>query len=599
MSPLGIIKTCIALAVVVFAVYIPLRFSDFVSFDDLNYITLNPYIKGGLTLKNIQWAFKSTYFANWHPATWLSHMADISLYGLRPMGHHMTSVFIHAINAVILFLLLMLMTGKYGQSAAAAAVFAVHPFAVESVAWVSERKNVLSTFFWLLTIVVYVYYTRRPAIARYAAALFLFVLSLMSKPMSVTLPFTLLLVDYWPLGRFQTGQRSVLKIIVEKVPFFVLSLASGIVTILVQQKEGALVTLARLPMSSRLSNAIMSYWGYLYKTLFPIGFAVFYPHADVFSDKEAIVKGLVLLVITVAAFLLRKRAPYLLMGWVWYIVTLLPVIQVIQIGGASMADRYAYVPLTGIYIVICFGIGALIAGYPGVIRITGVIYAAVLIGLAALTWQQAKVWRNSGTLFKHAALVTKGNYVAYNEYGMYLVNEGRLDDAIEEFHKGLEAAPDNTLLNFNMWEALNSRGLKEEAEKYFLKAIPRGADNAAEPSLFKARGIELMKAKNYDKAIQYLLKALQVQPGDAALYNYLGLIFGAQKKYEAALEILSNGLKASPSSPASWELYFHRGLILKEMGKEAEAMENFKDSLRLNPDSPVVRSMINPEQGRR
>lgn len=589
--------TVIVLAAAVFAVYMPLRLSDFVSFDDINYITLNPYIKGGLTLKNIQWSFKSTYFANWHPVTWLSHMADISLYGLRPMGHHMTSVFFHAVNAVILFLLLLLMTGKYGQSAAVAALFAVHPFAVESVAWVSERKNVLSTFFWLLTIVVYVYYTRRPAIAKYTAALLLFALSLMSKPMAVTLPITLLLVDYWPLGRVQSGQSSVLKIIVEKVPFFVLSLASGIVTILVQEKEGAIVTLESLPMSSRLLNAIMSYWGYLHKTLLPVGFAVFYPHGDV-SEKEAVLKGLVLLLITVAAFLLRKRAPYLLMGWLWYIITLLPVIQVVQVGGASMADRYAYVPLTGIYIAVCFGIGALIADNPGVIRITGVIYAAVLIGLAALTWQQAKVWRNSGTLFKHATLVTTGNYVAYNEYGMYLVKEGRLDDAIKEFYKGIEAAPDNTLLNFNMWEALNTRGFKVEAEKYFLKAIPRGTDNAAEPSLFKARGIELMKAKNYDKAAQYLLKALQITPGDAALYNYLGLLFGAQKKYEAALEILSNGLKAAPSSPASWELYFHRGLILKDMGKEAEALENFKESLRLNPDSPIVRGMVNPESRR-
>ncbi|MBF0554624.1 MAG: tetratricopeptide repeat protein [Nitrospirae bacterium] len=583
--------TAIFFVAAVFAVYIPLYSSGFVSFDDLNYVVLNAYIKEGLTLKNIMWSFKSTYFANWHPVTWLSHMADISLYGLKPMGHHLTSVLFHAGNTVILYLLLLLMTGKYGQSAAVAAVFAAHPFAVESVAWVSERKNVLSTFFWFLTIVVYVYYTRRPTVIKYAAALALFALSLMSKPMAVTLPLTLLLIDYWPLGRFQPRQRPVLKIIIEKLPFFAFSIAGGIVTILVQQKEGAIVPLESLSISGRLINAVMSYWGYIEKTLHPVGFAVFYPHMDVFSESEVVLKGLFLIGITVAVFLLRKRAPYFLMGWLWYIVTLVPVIQVIQVGGASMADRYAYVPLIGIYIMVCFGLGGFIEGRPGVQKITGVIFAAVLIGLAVLTWRQAGVWSNSGTLFKHAADVTKGNYVAYNEYGMYLEGEGRLDDAIREFSKGIEAAPDNTLLNFNMWEALNTKGLKEEADKYYLKALPNGNDNTGEPSLFKSRGVELMRAKKYDKAVQYLLKALQAAPNDADIYNYLGLSLGAQKKYKEALEVFANGLKANPSS---WELYFHMGLILKEMGREDEAAASFQNSLRLNPNAPIVRGMLNP-----
>ncbi|KWT90148.1 tetratricopeptide repeat protein [Candidatus Magnetominusculus xianensis] len=586
--------TAIFLAAAVFIVYIPLNTSDFVSFDDPNYITINSYIKSGLTLNNIMWSFKSTYFANWHPVTWISHMVDITLYDMKPMGHHLSSVCFHAGNTVLLYLLLLLMTGKYGQSAAAAVLFAFHPFAVESVAWVSERKNVLSTFFWLLTIVVYVYYTRRPALIKYAAALMIFALSLMSKPMAVTLPLTLLLVDHWPLGRFQSGQRSVIKVavkvIVEKIPFFILSLASGIVTILVQQKEGAIVTLESLPFSHRLMNAIMSYWGYLEKTIVPAGFAVFYPHGDVVSG--AVTKGLCLLLITVTAFLLRKRAPYLLMGWLWYMLTLVPVIQLIQVGGAAMADRYTYVPLIGIYIMICFGLGGLAGGRPVVQKLAGVMFAAVVVVLAALTWQQAGFWKNSGTLFKHAADVTKGNYVAHNEYGMYLIKEGRLDDAIAEFSKGLEAAPDNTLLNFNMWEALNTKGRKEEAEKYFLKAVPRTTYNTAGPSLFKARGVELMRAKDYNKAVQYFLKALQAAPDDPELYNYLGLLLGAQKKYKAALECFANGLKANPSSHISWELYFHRGLILREMGREAEAEEDFKESLRLNPDSPIVRAMV-------
>ncbi|MEO5361222.1 MAG: tetratricopeptide repeat protein [Nitrospirota bacterium] len=582
--------TAIFLAAAVFIVYIPVNTSDFVSFDDPNYITINTYIKSGLTLNNIMWSFNSTYFANWHPVTWISHMADITLYGMKPMGHHLSSVCFHAGNTVLLYLLLLLMTGKYGQSAAAAALFAFHPFAVESVAWVSERKNVLSTFFWLLTIVVYVYYTRRPALTKYAAALMLFALSLMSKPMAVTLPLTLLLVDYWPLGRLQSGQRSAVKVIVEKIPFFILSLASGILTILVQQKEGAIVTLESLPFSHRLMNAVMSYCGYLEKTIVPAGFAVFYPHGDVYSVSGTVIKGLCLVLITVAAFLLRKRAPYLLMGWLWYILTLVPVIQLIQVGGASMADRYTYVPLMGIYIMICFGIGGLAVGRPVVQKLAGITFAAVVVVLAALTWQQAGFWKNSGTLFKHAADVTKGNYVAHNEYGMYLIKEGRLDDAIAEFSKGLEAAPDNALLNFNMWEALNTKGSKEEAEKYFLKAVPRAATIG--PSLFKARGVELMRAKDYNKAVQYFLKALQAAPDDPELYNYLGLLLGAQKKYEASLECFANGLKANPSSHISWELYFHRGLILREMGREAEAEENFRESLRLNPDSQIVRGMV-------
>ncbi|MBF0320018.1 MAG: tetratricopeptide repeat protein [Nitrospirae bacterium] len=587
------ILTIIFLATAVFVVYTPLNFNDFVSLDDLNYVTLNSYIRDGLTLNNIVWAFKSTYFSNWHPVTWLSHMVDISLYGLKPTGHHVMSVGFHAVNTVCLFLLLLLMTGKYSQSAAAAALFAFHPFAVESVAWVSERKNVLSTFFWLLTIITYVYYTRRPTLVKYVSTLLIFTLSLMSKPMAVTLPITLLLLDYWPLGRFQSKERRAREIIMEKIPFFVLSLASGIVTILVQQKEGAIVPLDTLPISSRLLNAIMSYWGYLEKIIHPINFAVFYPHAEVFSEKEAAIKGAALILLTLSAFLLRKRTPYILTGWLWYLLTLVPVIQVVQVGGAAMADRYAYVPSIGVYIMICWAVGWLITGHPRLQKITGAVFVAIIITLAALTWRQAEIWKNSGTLFKHAANVTKGNYVAYNEYGLYLIKEGRVDDAIREFSKGLEAAPDNILLNFNMWEALSTKGLKEEAEKYFLKAVPRANNNTGEPSLFKARGIELMKEKNYNKAVQYLLKALQIAPGDADLYNYLGLVLGAQKKYEAALACFSTGIKANPSS---WELYFHKGLTLKEMGREAEAAVSFKESLKINPDAPIIRSMLNSKR---
>lgn len=582
--------TVIVLAAAVLLVYTPLYTSDFISFDDPNYIILNPYIKDGLTFNNIMWSFKSTYFANWHPVAWLSHMADISLYGMRPMGHHLSSVLFHALNAVMLFLLMLLMTNKYGQSAAVAALFAIHPYAVESVAWVSERKNLLTTFFWLLTIVTYVYYARRPSMVRYAAAILTFILSLMSKPMAVTLPLTLLLVDYWPLGRL--GRRSIIKIIVEKIPFFALSLLSGIVTILVQQKDRAIVTLKGLPMSERLLNAVLAYWGYIEKTLYPIGFAVFYPHDDVISVTEAALKGGGLLLISAAVFSARKRAPYLLMGWLWYLVTLLPVIQLIQVGGAAMADRYAYVPLIGIYTMICFGVGGIAGGRPGIQKATAAMFIAVLICLLNLTWRQASVWSNSGTLFRHAAIVTRGNYVAYNEYGMYLVNEGRLDEAIVEFSKGLEAAPDNTLLNFNMWEVLNDKGRKDEAKRYFIKAAPHGDGNSAEPSLFKVRGIELMRAKNFEKATQYFLKALEIAPNDAELYNYLGLILSINKKYESALEYFSSGIKVNPTSQVTWELYFHMGLILKKMGRETDAQESFKESLRRNPNSPILSSML-------
>ncbi|MCG6551187.1 MAG: tetratricopeptide repeat protein [Candidatus Magnetominusculus sp. LBB02] len=577
--------TMFFLAAAVFIAYMPLKDSGFVSLDDLNYVTLNSYIKDGVTLKNIQWAFTSTYFANWHPVTWASHMTDISLYGLSPMGHHLMSVVFHAFNTVILFELLRLMTGKNLESALAAALFALHPLAVESVAWVSERKNVLSTFFWLLSIAAYVYYVKRPTAARYEAALLSFALSLMSKPMAVTLPFTLLLVDYWPLGRFQTGRQNIAKIITEKLPFILLSIISGIITILVQQKDGAIISLQSVPIGSRLINAVTAYWDYLEKMAYPAALAVFYPQAAALSVKEAALKGAALLSITVSAYILRKRAPHLLMGWLWYVVTLLPVIQIIQVGGAAMADRYAYVPLIGIYVMICFGVGSV--RQQTIKRLLVAAFAVVIVVFAGMTWRQAWVWKNSGTLFKHATLVTKGNYVAYNEYGMYLVNEGRLDEAIEAFTKGLEAAPDNSLLNFNMWEALTAKGLKDEAKRYYAAAVAR--TNPSEPSLFKARGIELMRAKNFDKASQYLLIALQAAPNDAEIYNYLGLLLGAQRKYEAALECFNNGIKIMPSS---WELHFHRGLVLKEMGKEAEAVQSFRESQRLNPDAPIVGMML-------
>lgn len=467
------------LVAVTLAAYQAVRKYEFVDYDDDRYITANPRIQQGLTLNNVVWSLTAMEVANWHPVTWLSHMADCQLYGLNPAGHHLTNLLLHLVNVLLLFHLLQLMTRAVWPSAMVAALFAVHPLNVESVAWVAERKNLLSTLFWLLTMWAYVRYARRPGWKRYLLVVLMFVLGLMSKPMLVTLPCVLLLLDYWPLGRLNgradvgttahhsldqaeqhTSQaelkstglrpRAALRLLLEKAPLFLLSAASSVITVKAQRMDGAL-TAKVLPPGARLSNALVSYLSYIYKMVWPTRLAVLYPHpGEMLPLWHAIIAALILTCITVLFVRGRKKYPYLLVGWLWYLGTLVPVIGIVQVGGQAMADRYAYVPLIGLFIIIAWGTRDLTRALAYRSYWLPVAAAIVLIALTMTTWRQLSYWQNSIILFEHTLNVTDNNAITQNNLGAVLVRKGRLDEGLAHLNEAVKLIPDYETANTNI-----------------------------------------------------------------------------------------------------------------------------------------------------
>jgi tetratricopeptide (TPR) repeat protein len=437
------------------AVYAPVRNYDFVSYDDGDYITKNPYVLGGLTWQDFVWAFTKFHSDNWHPLTWLSHMLDVQCYGLNPGGHHVTNVIIHSLNAVLLFLVFVGVTGAIWRSAFVAAIFAWHPLHVESVAWISERKDVLSGFFWILTMAAYLLHIRQPKLSRYFILVaFCFALGLMSKPMLVTLPFVLLLLDYWPLRRaslMRSDVRKWLSLAVEKIPLFILAIISSVITFLAQRE--AIITLHRLPFPVRLNNAIISYAAYLSKFVWPVNLAVFYPMQDSIHFWQLTAAVVALLAGTTVAIATAKRHPYLLVGWLWFIGTLVPVIGIVQVGNQAMADRYMYIPLIGLSIATAWGV-------PNLVRVIiwsemsrrvalPVISGAVLIASIVTTAKQLAYWQNSLRLFQHTLAVTKDNWFAHGNIAISLGNKGDIAGAITHYRELLRIKPDSV-------EALNN-----------------------------------------------------------------------------------------------------------------------------------------------
>ena len=461
---------CFALLVLTLAAYQSVRRHEFVAYDDDRYITANARIQQGLTWNNVAWSLTTLEVANWHPLTWLSHMADCQLYGLNPSGHHLTNLLFHLINVVLLFYVLQLMTRAVWPSAVVAALLSVHPLNVESVAWVSERKNLLSTLFWLLTMWAYFRYVRRPGVRRYLLVLAAFILGLMSKPMLVTLPCVLLLLDYWPLERLSEGggeaangrqalnqedeqtsqtdprskglnRRVVFRLMLEKAPLFLMAVASSIITIKAQRMDGALNVRA-LSLGARLANALVSYVAYIHKMVWPARLAVLYPHPGATLPLwSVIVAALVLASITILVILGRKKYPYLVVGWLWYLGTLVPVIGIVQVGSQAMADRYAYVPLIGLFIIIAWGARDLARALH--LRSYWLAAAAItiLIALTLTTWRQLSYWQNSITLFEQALRVTDNNDIAQNNLGAVLVRKGRLDEGLAHLYEAVRLNP--------------------------------------------------------------------------------------------------------------------------------------------------------------
>jgi tetratricopeptide (TPR) repeat protein len=528
----------VLLVVVTLAVFAPVLRNDFTSYDDRTYVSANRHIQHGVSAEAVRWAFTTTRAANWHPLTWISHTLDWSLYGANPRGHHLTSLILHVADVVLLFALLGRVTGAWGPAGFAAALFAIHPLHVESVAWIAERKDVLSTLFWLLATWAYFDYVKSPSKGRLALVAFLMALGLLAKPMLVTLPFTLLLLDRWPLGRASAGWKA---LVVEKLPLFALSIAACVVTFLAQRAGGAVASVERFPAAARVANAIWSYVAYLEMAVWPRRLAVFYPHPG--SSLPAWKVGFaaaILAALTSLAVRLRRSRPYVLTGWLWYVGTLVPVVGLVQVGNQGMADRYTYVPLIGIFVIVAWTA----AGWG---RRATIPVVAVVLALAAVARAQVMTWRDTVTLFTHALSVTGPNPTALVNLGAALEDRGKIADAMARYDEALGMDPGNRI-----------------------------AENRA-AGVLAAQG-------RLDEAVGRYREALRRNPGDPDTLSNLGIALGKQRKLDEAIVRFQSALDAHPDDPSAILTNLGNALLLS--GRTEEAIARYDESLRLAPGDP-------------
>ncbi len=599
---------CLALLITTLAVYSQVRTYDFVNYDDPDYVTGNSHVRDGLTAAGVAWTFTTTSAANWFPITWLSHMTDVQLFGLQSGRHHLISVFIHALSTLLLFLLLRRMTGALWSSAFVAFVFALHPLHVESVAWIAERKDVLCGLFWVLTLWAYVKYTDRPGIARYVLMLLLFCCGLMSKQMIITLPLVALLLDVWPLRRFQVNLR---RVILEKLPLFGLALAASVVTILVQKHGGAISSLDELPLVLRVQNALLSYMTYLVKFFWPSNLAMFYPYPADLAVWKAVAACIVLAGITVMALLSISRRPYLTVGWLWYLITLGPVIGIVQIGLQSRADRYTYFPIVGISIMLAWGLPDILQGLRHRKHIVGALAAVACSGMLIVTWFDIQHWRDSISLSQHAIQVTDSNYVAYNNLGVALRSKGNLGAAIASFQEALQIKPRYGDAEDNLGEALLAEGKVEEAIPHVLEALRLQPDSAeahinlgaalsdrgqfedAEtqyrlalqylPASAEAHcglGVRLMEKGRFQEALSELMQAVRIKPEYADAHNQLGRVLGLMGRTDEAMAQFSEAIRLDPGNA---EAHYNLGTALATQGHLIESLDELRAAIRIKP----------------
>ena len=546
---------CLFLVVATFAAYWQINTHDFIGYDDDKYLTQNRYVNQGMSKESIVWAFKSTHASNWHPLTWLSHMLDVELFGMNPGAHHLTNLLFHILNTLLLFILFRRMSAHVWQSGMVALLFALHPLHVESVAWLAERKDVVSAFFWMLTMWSYVRFTQRPGMTRYLAVIVFFALGLMAKPMVVTLPLVLLLLDYWPLNRILAGKTNnqtgkpkagipLLRLVYEKIPMFVLAGISCVVTFLAQKKGEALGLWEVHPPMMRVANALVSYLKYIQKMFWPDQMAVLYPYPKIIAGWQLLAAFVVLGCVTFLTIRYRKRLPWFFVGWFWYVGTLVPVIGLVQVGVQGMADRYTYLPLVGLFVIISWGTVHMIGNWRFKKLTLSVFTTALCILLITNARAQVGYWKNSFSLFEHTLEVTEGNYVIHNNLGFELALKGRMDEAIMHYRAALRINPGFELAHINLGSALFSQGEVEKSLAYYqaiLNQKPRFA------GVHHNLGILLLRVGRIDEAVEHFQAALRIRPNYAEVYNSLGAALVSQ-------------------------------------GKIIEAMANFKQAIRINPD---------------
>ena len=537
----------LVLAAVAFAAFIPALSNGFIAWDDDEYITLNPVVREGLTPRGAAWALTAVHANNWHPLTWVSHMADVSLFGEDPRGHHLTSLLLHALNTALLFGLLRALTGAWGPSALAAALFAAHPLRVESVAWVAERKDVLSAALWLLTIHAWLAHLRKPGAARWVGACIACALSLAAKPMAVTLPAVLLILDYWPLGRWGTGRgaaaRSPGSLVAEKSPFLVMALAVGVATFVIQQRTGAMIPLDALPLGVRLGTALSAYGAYLARSVWPSGLSVLYLHPEALPQPLVLAGSVgALALLSGAAWRLRSRAPWLAAGWLWFLVTLLPVIGIVQVGLQWIADRYTYLPSMGLCVLAAFGATAL-AGTPRRRLALLLAATAAVVALGAASWSRAGAWRDTGTLFSSALAADPGNWLAHNKVGEALLQRGEAEAAERHFAAAARLKPAFALARFNLGRSFAGRGRWAEAEVELRAAV------ALRPGLAMAwqeLGAVLFRQGRYQESLDALRVVVRLSPGDATARSNVGLALERLGRRDEAAAAAREALKIEP-----------------------------------------------------
>jgi Tfp pilus assembly protein PilF len=568
---------CLALAAITFAVFGQTAHHDFINFDDNDYVYANPVVAQGLTFKGLVWAFSGAHAENWHPLTWLSHMLDCQLYGLRPAGHHVSSVIFHAATVIALFLVLRQMTGAFWRSAFVAAVFAIHPLRVESVAWVSERKDVLSGLFFMLTIAAYVRYARLPwSPARYGLVVLLFAMGLMCKPMLVTLPLVLLLLDYWPLRRMESQKFS--RLVLEKLPLLALSAGSCLVTLLEQTKL-TLPTGSSLPLGMRLVNAVVSCAVYLGQMVYPAKLALFYPYPfKGFPGWEVALAGLLAAALSLIAIWQWKKQPWLLVGWLWYLVMLTPVLGIIQVGGQAHADRYTYLPQIGIYVAVTW----LVAGWVAKWRIprmaVGWIMAGVVGLLMVCAWKQTACWQNSETIWSHTIACTQDNDVAHLNLGLVFLQNGNVDGAIAEYQNALQINPNVAEAHYNLGVAFLQTGKVDDALNQFQAALKI---NPAFAAASVTLGEVYFQQGRLDAAIPQFQKALQINADN--VQAQMDIANALMQKGEVDEGIL-HFQKVLEIMPGYAQAHNNLGNALMQKGRVDEAISHFRAALQINPN---------------
>ena len=589
--------------------------NDFITFDDDEYIAENNYIKSGINTESIKWALTSSHASNWHPLTWISHMLDWQLFGANAAGHHLVNLLLHIGSAILLFLFFNKTTGSVWISAFVAALFALHPLRVESVAWAAERKDVLSMFFGIATLYVYALYVEDHKLSKYFLCLALFALGLLAKPMLVTMPFVLLLIDYWPLGRWQkvlqpelltfnneielvkkrfkqskansikeqkismplrNRAKVIRSLLWEKVPFVFLAVISSIVTIWAQSNGGLIASLEQLPLLNRMLNAIVSYVVYVIKIFWPVNLAVFYPYEQFFPLWQVFGAASIILAISIAVIYFIKKAPFLFVGWFWYLGALVPVIGLMQVGLQSMADRYTYFPSIGIAIILAYGIAYLLPEgklYKIIIMAAAIILAA----LTFLTWQQCGYWKNSVVLYDHVLKVTKNNYLAHSNLGIVLAAQGRKEEAITQYLAAIKINPNYADAYYNLANLLIKQGKIEDAIDNYRQAVKINPDHfEAHCNLADA----FLKQHKIDKAIEHFREAARITPPSFAAFNNLGVNLERQLKHDEAIYYYRKALLIEPNNPG---IHFNLGVAFGNKGELREAAEHFRQAIILKP----------------